>query len=79
MHLYLVLKMMKNKQRQQTSFENKLLKLALFTGLLPTAFLFYALYSHELSLYLKIMLMFFILASVFYCASIIRQKVVFQF
>ena len=70
--------MMKNKQRQQTSFENKLLKLALFTGLLPTAFLFYALYSHELSLYLKIMLMFFILASVFYCASIIRQKVVFQ-
>jgi len=70
--------MTQKKQRKQTSFENKLLQLALFMGLLPSVFLFYALYSHELSFYLKIMLMFFILASVFYCASIIRQKVIFQ-
>ncbi|KGJ90534.1 hypothetical protein ND16A_1930 [Thalassotalea sp. ND16A] len=70
--------MKNNKANRDISFENKLLRLALFTGLLPTVFLFYALYAHELSLYLKIMLLFFVLVSVFYCAFTIRQKVIFQ-
>ncbi len=62
----------------KSSFENKLLLLALFTGLLPLTFLFIVLYHYELSLYLKVMLVFFMLVSVFYCAFSIRQKVTFQ-
>ncbi|MFT5758469.1 MAG: two-component system nitrogen regulation sensor histidine kinase NtrY [Alteromonadaceae bacterium] len=62
----------------KSSFENKLLVLALFTGLLPTTLLFIILYGYDLSIYLKIMLMFFMLVSVSYCAFAIRQKVTFQ-
>jgi len=68
----------KNNHSNKITFENKLFQLALFTGLLPCIFLFYTLYSHEMSLYLKIMLMFFILVTVLYCAFAIRQKVTFQ-
>jgi len=62
----------------KTSLENQLLRIALFISLVPTVFLFYALYSHELSIYLKIMLMFLLLVSIFYGAFLIRQKVVSQ-
>ena len=65
--------------RVTTSFENQLLRIALLIGLLPTTLLFYTLYSHELSIYLKIMLMFLLLVSVIYGAFLIRQKVVSQF
>ncbi|WP_019029792.1 sensor histidine kinase [Colwellia piezophila] len=65
--------------RVKTSFENQLLHIALFIGLLPTTLLFYTLYSHELSIYLKIMLFFLLLVTVFYGAFLIRQKVIVQF
>ncbi len=67
-----------NKIPSKISFENQLLRIALFIGLLPTAFLFYALYSHELSIFLKIMLMFLLLIAVIHGAFLIRQKVVSQ-
>ncbi len=66
------------KRANKISFENQLLRIALFIGLLPTAFLSYALFSHELSIFLKIMLMFLLLVSIFYGAFLIRQKVVSQ-
>jgi len=62
----------------KTSFENQLLRIGLLIGLLPTAFLFYALYEHPLSIFLKIILMFLLLVSIFYGAFLIRQKVVSQ-
>jgi len=67
-----------NNKTSKTSFENQLLRIALFIGLLPMTFLFYALYSHELSIFLKIMLMFLLLVSVLNGAFLIRQKVVSQ-
>lgn len=69
---------MKQTQRK-TSFENQLLRIALLIGLLPTSLLFYALYTHELSIYLKVMLLFLLLVTVFYGAFLIRQKVINQF
>jgi nitrogen fixation/metabolism regulation signal transduction histidine kinase len=66
------------KTPNKVSFESQLLRIALFIGLLPTAFLSYALFSHELSIFLKIMLMFLLLVSIFYGAFLIRQKVVSQ-
>ena len=66
------------KKQTKVSFENRLLRIGLFIGLLPTIFLFYALYDHELSIYLKIMLMFLLLVIIFYGAFLIRQKVVSQ-
>ncbi len=68
----------KLKTPSKLSFENQLLRIALFIGLLPTVFLFYSLYTHELSIFLKIMLMFLLLVSIFYGAFLIRQKVVSQ-
>jgi two-component system nitrogen regulation sensor histidine kinase NtrY len=62
----------------KTSFEQQLLRIALFIGLLPMVFLGYVLYSHELSIFLKIMLMFLLLVTIFYGAFLIRQKVAFQ-
>jgi two-component system nitrogen regulation sensor histidine kinase NtrY len=62
----------------KTSFENQLLRIALFIGLLPMVFLFYTLYTHELSIFLKIMLMFLLFVSIFYGAFLIRQKVALQ-
>ncbi|MCJ8293304.1 MAG: ATP-binding protein [Colwellia sp.] len=71
---------MKIKQgRVNISFENQLLRIALLIGLLPMAFLFYALYHHELSIFLKIMLFFLLLVTVFYGAFLIRKKVIVQF
>ena len=71
---------MKIKQgRDNISFENQLLRIALLIGLLPMAFLFYALYHHELSIFLKIMLFFLLLVTVSYGAFLIRQKVIVQF
>jgi len=67
-----------NNKASKISFENQLLRIALFIGLLPMTFLFYALYSHELSIFLKIMLMFLLLVSVLNGAFLIRQKVVSQ-
>ncbi|KGJ92275.1 sensor histidine kinase [Colwellia psychrerythraea] len=67
-----------NKMPSKMSFENQLLRIALFVGLLPTTFLFYALYSHELSIFLKIILMFLLLVAVIHGAFLIRQKVVSQ-
>lgn len=55
------------------------MSLALFIGLLPTSFLFYTLYSHDISVYLKLMLSFSILVIVFYGALSLRQQVIFQF
>ena len=63
----------------KTSFENQLLRVALLIGLLPTTFLFYALYEHPLSIFLKVMLLFLLLVVVFYGAFLIRQKVIAQF
>jgi len=71
----------KNKNNNKSTakkFEDKLFHIALFIGLLPTCFLVFALYSYELSLPLKIMLMFFIFVSVIYGAFSIKQKVIFQ-
>jgi len=70
--------MINNKTPSKVSFENQLLRIALLIGLLPTTFLFYTLYSHELSIFLKIMLMFLLLVNVTYGAFLIRQKVVSQ-
>jgi len=70
--------MINEKCTTKVPFENQLLRIALSIGLLPTAFLFYALYNHELSIFFKIMLMFLLLVSVFYGAFLIRSKVVSQ-
>jgi len=70
--------MTNNKTPSKISFENQLLRIALFIGLLPTSFLFYTLYTHELSIFLKIMLMFLLLVNVTYGAFLIRQKVASQ-
>jgi nitrogen fixation/metabolism regulation signal transduction histidine kinase len=70
--------MITNKTPSKISFENQLLRIALFIGLLPTSFLFYTLYTHELSIFLKIMLMFLLLVNVIYGAYLIRQKVASQ-
>jgi nitrogen fixation/metabolism regulation signal transduction histidine kinase len=70
--------MIKEKNTTKVAFENQLLRIALFIGLLPTTFLFYALYNHELSIFLKVMLMFLLFVSVFYGAFLIRSKVVSQ-
>jgi two-component system nitrogen regulation sensor histidine kinase NtrY len=73
---------MKNKSKahhSQITFEDKLFYLALGTGLLPSSFLFLTLYSYDISIYAKMILMFFMLISVFYCAFAIRHKIVIQF
>lgn len=67
-----------NNTKGRINFENKLLRLALLIGLFPTFFLIYTLYSHEMSIYVKIMLIFFVFVVVLYCAFSIRQQVVFQ-
>jgi len=65
-------------KRTKISFENQLLRLALMIGLMPMSFLLYALYSHELSIFLKVMLVFLLLVMIFYGAFLIRQKVISQ-
>lgn len=60
------------------AFEDKLVRLALFTGLLPCVLLGYFMLASDLSIYLKILLSFLLLSTVVYCAFSLRQQVVNQ-
>jgi len=64
---------------KRESFEYKLLYRVLFIALLPTSFLFYLLYSFDLSVFVKIMFGFFLLVIIFYGAFSIKQQVLNQF
>ena len=59
-------------------FEDKLLRVALIIALVPTFCFFTLLYFFEVSLYLKILIVFFTLVGEIYGAFFIRTKVVSQ-
>jgi nitrogen fixation/metabolism regulation signal transduction histidine kinase len=59
-------------------FEDKLLRVALIIALVPTFCFFTLLYFFEISLYLKILIVFFTLVGELYGAFFIRAKVVSQ-
>jgi nitrogen fixation/metabolism regulation signal transduction histidine kinase len=60
------------------AFEDRLVRLALFLGLLPTLCCCLLLVFIDFSIYPKILLILILLTSVFYCAFSIRQQVIFQ-
>jgi len=59
-------------------FEDELLRVALIIALVPTFCFFVLLYNAEISLYVKILIVFFTLVGEFYGAFFIRTKVVTQ-
>lgn len=69
---------MTSPKKNQVSFENKLMRLALVMGLVPALLLFISLFSHPMSVYLKILILFVVLVTVFFGAYEIRRRVVFQ-
>jgi nitrogen fixation/metabolism regulation signal transduction histidine kinase len=70
--------MLKNTKVVRIAFEDRLVRLALFTGLLPTLTSCVLLFFVDMSIYPKILLVFTLLVSIFYCAFSIRQQVIFQ-
>ena len=70
--------MLKNTQAIKVAYEDRLVRLALFTGLLPTFCCFVVLFFVDMSIYPKILLILSLLICVFYCAFSIRQQVIFQ-
>jgi nitrogen fixation/metabolism regulation signal transduction histidine kinase len=70
--------MLKNTKVVRIAFEDKLVRLALFTGLLPTLSCSVLLFFIDMSIYPKILLVLLLLVCIFYCAFSIRQQVIFQ-
>jgi nitrogen fixation/metabolism regulation signal transduction histidine kinase len=60
------------------AFEDRLVRLALFTGLLPTLSCCVLLFFVDMSVYPKILLILVLLVCILSCAFSIRQQVVFQ-
>ena len=70
--------MLKNTKVVRIAFEDRLVRLALFTGLLPTLCCCVLLFFVDMSVYPKILLVFTLLVCILFCAFSIRQQVIFQ-
>lgn len=70
--------MFKNTKEVRVAFEDRLVRLALFTGLLPTLFCCVLLFFVDMSVYPKVLLVLILLVCILYCAFSIRQQVIFQ-
>ena len=70
--------MLKKTKVVRVAFEDRLVRLALFTGLLPTLCCCVLLFFVDMSVYPKILLVFTLLVCILFCAFSIRQQVIFQ-
>jgi two-component system nitrogen regulation sensor histidine kinase NtrY len=70
--------MLKNTKVVRIAFEDRLVRLALFTGLLPTFCCSVLLFFVDMSVYPKILLVLVLLVCILFCAFSIRQQVIFQ-
>jgi nitrogen fixation/metabolism regulation signal transduction histidine kinase len=62
----------------KSTFEDRLVKIALVGSMVPTVVSFFFIATSELSIYLRMLLIFVICVVVAYAAFIIRQQVIFQ-
>lgn len=70
--------MFKNTNEVRIAFEDRLVRLALFTGVFPTFCCCVLLYYLDISIYPKILLILVLLVCILFCAFYIRQLVIFQ-
>jgi two-component system nitrogen regulation sensor histidine kinase NtrY len=70
--------MLKNTKVTRITFEDRLVRLALFTGMLPTICCCVLLFFVDMSTYPKILLVSLLLVCILFCAFTIRQQVIFQ-